>query len=249
MRKKRMCLTSNSGRLAKIFMNTPVDPSKCNILRSRPYVAAVWIPVLILVFASCGIRSDMKRQESYSQEELSTIKRCNTARFAFYMRKRCRRLVLMSNLLRKDPLLLHKYMSIQTDSSSTNSKSYFARLNIRHEADFMRETPLLKPSFGLYVSSKIHTINSGLKGRSGHQGLDLRMRLGLNWNRRYGENCFYGRLNEYEMMVGWINSDGHYGNLVAKTYYRIGISGFWHRKLGQNYVQVFSGRKPLDLFR
>jgi uncharacterized protein YkwD len=51
------------------------------------------------------------------------------------------------------------------------------------------------------------------------------------------------------MMVGWINSDGHYGNLVAKGYYRIGISGFWHQKFGQNYVQVFSGRKPLDLFR
>lgn len=230
-------------------MNTTAKPSKCSMLRARTNSTTVWIPALILVFGSCGIRGDMKYRDTYSQQELSTIKRCNTARCAFYMRKRCRRMVLMSNLLRKDPLLLHKYMSIQTDSSSTNSKSYFARLNNRHEADFMRETPLLKPSFGLFVSSKIHAINSGLKGRSGHQGLDLRMRLGLNWNRIYGENCFYGRLDEYEMMVGWINSDGHYGNLVAKTYYRIGISGFWHRKFGQNYVQVFSGRKPWDLFR
>ncbi|MEN9511041.1 MAG: hypothetical protein RLZZ370_860 [Bacteroidota bacterium] len=244
-----MCIPLNGAFVKKNNMNNMPCKSRFNVAPSFPYGALFWLPVFLLMFAACGIRSDMKHREVYSQQELNTVQRCNTARLAFYMRKRCRRMVLMSNLLRKDPLLLHKYMSLQTDSNSTNSKSYFARLNIRQEADFMRETPLLKPSFGLYVSSKIHAINSGINGRSGHQGLDLRMRLGLNWNRIYGENCFYGRLNEYEMMVGWINSDGHYGNLVAKGYYRIGISGFWHRKFGQNYVQVFSGRKPLDLFR
>jgi len=223
-----------------------------SIRTMQPRCAGI-VPLLLLVFlyclSSCGIRSDLKHESFYSKEELKQLRRCNTARFSCYMRKRSRRIIHLSNLLRVEPSLLSKYIILQTDSNLELSAAYRVKTGKRGGTWLPSKTPLLRPSFGLYLSSKMHALVSGISGTTGHQELGLRMRLGLNWNMVYGENCIYGHENQYDMIVGWIESSGHYQNLVNQGYYRVGVSGFWHSKYGNNYVQVFSGKKLFDLMR
>jgi hypothetical protein len=97
-----------------------------------------------------------------------------------------------------------------------------------------------------YVEDFMVHWDSIVESRNAKEKLALRMRITLNTNLCYGENCYYGNDDAYGAVVAWIESDGHYHNLLDPGYYRIGVSGFWHSRYKKNYVQVFSGKKWMD---
>lgn len=202
-----------------------------------------------MLCSGCSISKDLNHKPLYTPTEVKQLEKCNTAKFAWYMSYTSKRVVFLTNLLRVNPSLLSKYIDLQTDSSYRNNIRYNTRVNKRATTNLPEHSHLLRPSFGLFMASKIHSVHSGLNGQMGHQNLNLRLRLSLNFNRIYGENVCYGYYTYDEIVIGWIESSGHYSNLVEPRYYRIGVSGFRHKEMGVNYVQVFSGKKFFDLFR
>jgi uncharacterized protein YkwD len=201
---------------------------------------------IVLLVSSCSISRDLKHKSSYEKYEIKQLRKCNTARLSWYMSPNAKRIILLSNLLRTDPLLFSKYLHLQTDSLYYENKIVTKKIEKRALGKLPEKTPTLKPSFNLALASKIHSIHSGLNGQIGHQHLTLRMRITLNTNLFYGENCYYDKTDAYGAIVGWIESTGHYQNIINPGFYRIGVSGFWHREYDKNYVQVFSGKKWRD---
>ena len=201
---------------------------------------------LFIFLSSCSIKRDLKQKSSYTDTEIKQLRKCNTAKLAWYMMPNSKRIILLTNLVRVNPTLFKKYLHLQTDSAYIDKKYLNRRIDSRIAGKTPTKTKLLKPSLNLALAAKLHSIVSGLNGQVGHQNLTLRMRMTLNTNLYYGENCYYGDDDAYGAVVGWIESEGHYHNLLNSKYYRIGVSGFWHSRYKKNYVQVFSGKKWMD---
>jgi hypothetical protein len=206
----------------------------------------IYIILLFLSLSSCSVTRNLKQRTEYTSTEIKHLKKCNTAKLAWYMGPSSKKIILLTNLLRTNPTLFKKYLHLQTDSIYIGKMSFYKKVEKRMTSKIPSNTQVIKPSFNLALASKIHSIQSGLNGQTGHQNLTLRMRITLNTNNLYGENCYYGKTDAYGAIVGWIESDGHYQNLIDRGYYRIGVSGFWHRGYDKNYVQVFSGKKWMD---
>ena len=203
----------------------------------------IFLSLFLCFLSSCSIPRDLKHKSQYTPTEIKKIKKCNTAKFSWYMGSKSKRIILLTNLLRLEPVLLKKHYALQTDSLYYNDVVFNSRINRNNKN---RDLKLVKPSFNLTLASKIHSIHSGIVGQTGHQNLSFRMIVTLNFNFIYGENCTYGYKDPYSAMESWIKSSGHYQSLINNNYYRIGVSKFWHRYYGTNYVQVFSGKKWKD---
>ncbi|MBR5516384.1 MAG: hypothetical protein IKU53_00295, partial [Firmicutes bacterium] len=58
-----------------------------------------------------------------------------------------------------------------------------------------------------------------------------------------GENIAAGYRNPTAVMTGWINSQGHYDNMVSPTYYSVGIGCFYQDDGTKYWAQVFHSAK------
>jgi len=209
-----------------------------------------WVFILlILLLTNCSATKNLNHTEYYSSEEKQKIELCNTARYAWYMGYDSKKIIMLVNLVRVYPFLFKKYIDLQTDTIYRNHALMYSRINKRINSNNPISTCILKPSFNLFLASKIHSIYSGIVGETGHQHLTSRLRITLNFNRIYGENCIYGYHGGFEAIVGWIESNCHYQNMIQPYYYRTGVSGARHIDYGINYVQVFSGKKWKDVLR
>jgi hypothetical protein len=213
--------------------------------KQMPYFNFICLVLFILV-SSCSVTRDLKQKSAYTDSEIKQLRKCNTAKLSWYMVPNSKRIILLTNLIRVNPTLFKKYLHLQTDSGYIDKKYLNRKIEKRIAAKIPSKIKSIKPSFNLALAAKLHSIVSGLNGQIGHQKLALRMRITLNTNLCYGENCYYGNDDAYGAVVAWIESDGHYHNLLDPGYYRIGVSGFWHSRYKKNYVQVFSGKKWMD---
>lgn len=182
----------------------------------------------------------------------SLYKKCNTARFSLYMGKQARRTILLMNLSRVAPFffadsILRKY----EDTVKQKNRRYIESLY--KDLLGLEDMQVLKPSMGLWLSAFSHALVSGFTSYEGHRGLKLRLRLFLNFNGTYGENCDYGPRNALDIVMDLLIDEGipglgHRENILSERYYRVGVSKKWHYRYRRNTVMDFSGKKFLDLF-
>ena len=186
-----------------------------------------------------------------TEDERKTIRKNNTAKFSFFMRKKSRRFILLMNLCRTNGPLFVKYAGINYGDEFAGKKiiTQFARKKPNDDI------PLLRPSVGLYLTSAVHSFFTGIKGTEGHKSLDLRILLFMNFNTLLpgvtrGENCEYGGKNEIESLVNLLGSPAHRANILRRNFMRVGVSRFLHLRYGTNTVSAFSGPKLVDfIFR
>lgn len=201
-----------------------------------------FIVLNVIIFSiSC---SGWKHNAEFSKDELKAIRKANTGRFAYYMGPRSREIIRLCNLVRNDKPLYYKYVTSRYGSEYVNDSYETASTG-------KKKKPVLRPSFGLWMTAKSHAVFSGIIGYEGHGGFIMRIFMFGNMNcifTKCGENCYYGGWNPAKAMDGWMNSAGHRGNILSSDYYRVGIAGGFHIKYGYNRVQAFSGPKLIDVF-
>ncbi|MFH2143644.1 MAG: CAP domain-containing protein [Bacteroidota bacterium] len=204
-------------------------------------VYALAVTVMLLMFSCSGWRHNA----DFNKSELKTIRKMNTARIAYYMGPRSREIIRLCNLVRNNKPLYFKYVKSRYGEEYVNTSYETASVG-------KKQKPILRPSFGLWLSAKSHAVFSGMIAYEGHGGFEFRVFLFGNLNcifTTFGENCYYGRMNPAEAMKEWMNSAGHRGNILQSDFCRTGVAGGFHFEYGYNRVQIFSGPKLIDLFR
>ena len=185
----------------------------------------------------------------YTKEERKEIRKCNTAKFAFfYMGKQSREYIKLMNLCRNDGPLFVKYVHYKY------GKEYSSKKLIRHFKVYkeIEKRPYLRPSIALQFTAMFHAIVSGFSGYEGHRWLDFRLYLFLNTNILFGkglrgENCDYGNRKAIDCLVDLLGSLPHRDNILEKGYMRVGVASFYHTKYKFNQVSTFTGPKLMDI--
>jgi uncharacterized protein YkwD len=188
------------------------------------------------------------RKDCKEQWERKQWRKANTARFAFYMSPRSRKVIQMMNLAR---LYGHDFAEIYIEPIETKSgyeKSLIKTLN-KQDAKHV-----LRPSFGLHIAALYHSWISGITGKTGHQGLEVRLALSspLSFSSAVGENCDYGSYKALDITLSLlidkgVPSLGHRKNILSEDFYRAGVSSFFHTAYRTNSVTDFSGPNFRDL--
>ncbi|OFY66421.1 MAG: hypothetical protein A3H98_09220 [Bacteroidetes bacterium RIFCSPLOWO2_02_FULL_36_8] len=182
----------------------------------------------------------------------SLYKKCNTARFSFYMGKQAKRTILLMNLSRVAPVFFADSILIKYDGTVKQKNRRYIE-SLYRDLKELEVMQVLKPSIGLWLSAFSHALISGITSYEGHRGLKLRLRLFLNLNGTYGENCDYGPRNALDIVMDLLIDEGipgvgHRENILSEKFYRVGVSKKWHFQYRRNTVMDFSGKKFLDLF-
>lgn len=193
------------------------------------------------IFSSCNLT---KLGPYYTFKENAEVVRCNTGRFNLLMGIRSKEVIRLSNLARRNPDLLRKYIK------HMYGEKWVEMSGVKNLRNSKNKKPLLRPSYLLYSSAKIHSIASGVTGYEGHRGFLARIFVFGNLNCIFvgaGENCSYGSWRAIGQFTSWMGSTGHRANILNEKFYRIGQGSFPHINYATNSVQCFSGPKILDV--
>jgi len=173
------------------------------------------------------------------------LKKANTARFAFYMKKEGRRAVLFLNLARINPEKFLYINAIPYFESHGLAMDYYTKTLVELLKK-LKPREVLRPSFNAHLSAKMHARKSGKDGSTGHKNFEKRMKLTLNFSRVQAECCDYGSdANKGEDIVLHLLIDrgvpslGHRKILIDKDFRRVGVSIKPHIKYGYNSVLDF----------
>lgn len=171
---------------------------------------------------------------TFSEKEAITISRCNTAKKSLYHTKEEKEYILLLNLARVDKETLYSYIIHRYDSL------FISQLP---EIRIDKKRLILKSSYGLHLSAKVHAVKSGREGTTGHQNLDRRVKMFNFYFKRqpiYGENCSYNDTNHPLVhFIQLMNSPGHFANIMRVDYNAAGVSFKKHSKYGMNAVTCF----------
>lgn len=176
------------------------------------------------------------KEYGFNQEELAVIDACNTAKHSPFHTDVEKEFILLMNLARTNSTVLQSFISHRYDSSFWNQLPTITSNNSK---------PLLKVSFGLHLSAKVHAKKSGKRGTIGHQNMDRRIKA-FNFYFKagmYGENCNYSsRSHPLTHFLSLMNSKQHFANIMRAEFNSVGVSFQPHIKFGVNSVSCF-GKK------
>ncbi|MFH2096592.1 MAG: hypothetical protein ABIJ16_12855, partial [Bacteroidota bacterium] len=151
---------------------------------------------LLLLISSC---TAWRHNADFQKNELKTIRKMNTAKYAYYMGPRSREIIRLCNLVRNNKPLYYKYVKARYGEEYVSEGYADASVS-------KRPRPVLRPSFGLWLTAKSHAVFSGIIGYEGHGSFMFRIFLFGNMNCLFtscGENCCYGYWNPAAAMDGW----------------------------------------------
>lgn len=174
---------------------------------------------------------------TFSNQQQVVIDRCNAAKNSSYHTSEEKEFILLMNLARVDKETLYSYITHRYDSM------FITQLpDIRLDEKRL----ILKSSFGLHLSAKVHAKNSGRKGTTGHQNLDRRVKMFNFYFKRnsiYGENCSYNDTNHPLVhFIQLMNSKRHFNNIMDVEFNAAGVSFKKHIKYGMNGVTCFGSK-------
>ncbi|HLP14507.1 MAG TPA: CAP domain-containing protein, partial [Flavobacteriales bacterium] len=176
-----------------------------------------------------GLLSKDYQFEEWNKPE---YKMANTGKYASYLSKEEKVVLLVTNLCRLDPTLfektfLKKYLEKHPEEKGTYSTSLINTLK--------KGIPALpyQPDSVLFLAAKCHAVYQGEQGREGHQGLygdpDGRAKHFNFVGPSIGECCSYGAdLPEEIVMQLLVDKDvpglGHRLAMISQKYVAVGIS-------------------------
>lgn len=171
---------------------------------------------------------------AFNQRETAIIHRCNTAKHSWYHSESEKEFILLMNLARIDKETLNSYISHRYDSS------FIYQLP---EIRIDKKRLILKSSYGLHLSAKVHAKKSGRKGTTGHQNVDRRLKMFNFYFKRhpiYGENCSYNDTDHPLIhFIQLMNSKPHYKGIMDVEFNAVGVSFKQHIIYGMNSVTCF----------
>lgn len=175
---------------------------------------------------------------TFSNQQQVVINQCNTAKNSFYHTSEEKEFILLMNLARVDKETLYSYIIHCYDS-----------IFITHlpEIRLNEKRLILKSSYGLHLSAKVHAKKSGRKGTIGHQNMGRRVRMFNFYFKRqpiYGENCSYNdTTHPLVHFIQLMNSKPHFKNIMDVEFNAVGISFKKHKQYGMNGVTCFGIKK------
>jgi len=191
---------------------------------------------------------NINRKDGKNKWQKKQWRKANTARFAFYMSPRSKKVIRIMNLARLYGDDFARIYIEPIEKKSGYEKSLIKTLESQDDKK------VLRPSFGLYMAALCHSWMSGFTGRTGHQGLETRIALfsPLSFSTYIGENCDYGNYKALDITLSLLIDKGvpglgHRKNILSEDFYRTGVSSFFHIGYGTNSVADFSGPNFRDL--
>lgn len=172
----------------------------------------------------------------FDKEEQEIIERCNTAEHSIYHTDFEKEFILLMNLARTNPKVLCSFITHRYDSSLWKQLPLIT---------FDSSRLILKSSYGLHLSARVHAKKSGRMGTMGHQNIDRRINLFNFYFKQgtYGENCHYsGSSHPLLHFLSLMKSRPHFKNIMLVEFNSVGVSFKPHSKFGVNSVTCF-GRK------
>jgi uncharacterized protein YkwD len=112
-----------------------------------------------------------------------------------------------------------------------------------------KKVPPLELSYELCKAAKLHAQNMANLNRMSHvlsiKGFET-MSQRVKWSGyeggSMGENIAMGQKNPAAAMVAWVNSPGHYSNIMGRGYTDIGVGIAYNEKGTPFYCQVFGSK-------
>lgn len=169
----------------------------------------------------------------FNEYEQEIIDKCNTAKHSLFHTDIEKEFILLMNLARTNPTVLRSFITHRYDSSFWRQLPSIV---------FDPSTPILKPSFGLHLSARVHAKKSGKRGTVGHQNIDQRINAFNYYFKKgsYGENCSYkSSSNPLLHFLSLMNSKPHFANIMDTEFNSVGVSFKPHSKFGMNSVTCF----------
>lgn len=172
----------------------------------------------------------------FNEYEREIIDGCNTAKHSIYHTDIEKEFILLMNLARTSPTVLRSFIAHRYDSSFLSQLPPITHKQSRR---------VLKTSFGLHLSAKVHAKKSGKRGTIGHQNIDRRINTFNFYLKKgiYGENCSYSSSSHSLLhFLSLMKSKPHFVNIMQSEFNSVGVSFKPHLKFGMNSVTCF-GRK------
>lgn len=162
----------------------------------------------------------------------AVLQECNTAEKFSAMSRQEKDIVLLTNLVRKDP---KKFSEVFIDDYVANSEFYESKNP--YVASLKRDLQTKKPAAVLQVhntlnkTAKDHAIYCGTSGHMGHHGFDGRSKTVAKVlkHQLFGENCGYVRTEALDFVMDLLIDEsipnvGHRKNILNPKFTTIGVS-------------------------
>ncbi len=178
--------------------------------------------------------------EKWTAEELAAA---NTAKNATFLTEQEQQIIFYINLARINPKLFGETYAKQYIDTAGKKGTYVSTLLSTLKK--MKPVAALQPDSLLASTAAAHAIDSGKKGKTGHDGSDARRKKAAAFDE-WGENCSYGQATPLGIAMQWLIDDGvsslgHRVNCLAAKYKYIGTSIQAHKKYNWNCVANFGG--------
>jgi hypothetical protein len=194
------------------------------------------------------INNLLSKDYRFNEWNKPEYKMANTAKYASYLTKDEKVVLLVANLCRLDPVLfektfLKKYLEKNPDEKGTYSATLITMLMKGRTFE-----PIL-PDSVLTLSAKLHAHYCGEQGKEGHQGLfgdpEGRAKHFGYVGAGVGECCDYGMSLPEEIILNLlVDKDtpgmGHRYAIVSQDYFAVGISIQPHKQYDVNCVLDFT---------
>ncbi|MES2593651.1 MAG: CAP domain-containing protein [Bacteroidota bacterium] len=197
--------------------------------------------IIILALLFCNfITKDIYAQKKWTQEIFA---KANTAKDLDYLTDKEKWVVFYYNLVRLEPaLFMDTYVDHYIDSTRKHNK-YTSSL--KKTLKDIEKMDVLYPSPQLYQFAKVHALDFGKSGKTGHGNFKKRFQeYSAKCHCRIGENCYYGNSDALNIVICLLIDEnvsnlGHRKNILNPEFKNIGVSIAKHKTYKWNCVMDF----------
>lgn len=196
--------------------------------------------------------STLLAQNPWDQWEAQVVRELNTGGEADYLNEEEKKVILFMNMARHDgPLFARTFLDAYVKEKQVENNSYLKSLR----KDLSKTLGLLPMHLekDLTAVAQGHALQSGKKGKVGHQDFDKRFKplLGNPYNH-VGENCSYGYETALDIVISLLIDDGvkdhgHRHNMLSPDFNSIGVAIRPHRSYRTNCVMDFGRRDRSEM--
>lgn len=189
----------------------------------------------------------LSAQNPWDLWEAEVVRELNTGAEANYLNEEEKKVILFMNMARHDgPLFARTFLDAYVEANQVENSSYLRSLR----KDLNKASGLLPMQVeeDLTAIAQGHALQSGKKGKVGHQDFNKRFEplLGNPYNQ-VGENCSYGYESAMDIVISLlidegVKDQGHRHNMLSVDFNSIGVAIRPHRSYRTNCVMDFGRR-------
>jgi uncharacterized protein YkwD len=156
-----------------------------------------------------------------------------------------KQIVLLCNLARiNGKLFSETILKSYIEEQNISKNSYV--LSLISDLEKTKNLRPLVPDRQLFDIAHDHSVNMGLKGKTGHPDFEKRYKKVMKRYNIVGENCDYGSSEAIEIVMRLLIDDGikdvgHRKNILNSRFKAVGVSIAEHKKYIYNCVMSFGG--------